>query len=186
MAEVGFGPPLPSMSVLLADFMSLVKYYFDVDGAPVRCLAVAQPLFTPRPYEGLAVRRVAWSTTGGGSTRSWPVYGCHETEHKSACATKAHLAHYGSRGEVTAGGDCGCIIPCAATNSRAGPRMEGHLRAKTIPPARLARPPSATVTGAPIRSASVPATSEPIGVIPRNIIEYSDITRPRSWSGTMA
>ena len=73
MAEVGFGPPLTSMSVLLADFMSLVKYYFDADGARVRCLAVAQPLFTPSPYEGLAVRRVAWSTTGAGSTRSSPV-----------------------------------------------------------------------------------------------------------------
>src|SRR6266436_7780339 len=112
--------------------------------------------------------------------------GCHKTEHKSACATKAQLAHYGSRGEVTAGGGCGGIIPWAATNSRAGPRMEGHLRAKTMPPARLARPPSATVTGAPIRSASVPATREPSGDIPRNIIEYSAITRPRTLSGTMA
>ena len=73
MAEVGFGPPLTSMSVLLADFMSLVKYYFDADGARVRCLAVAQPLFTTSPYEGLAVRRVASSTTGAGSTRSSPV-----------------------------------------------------------------------------------------------------------------
>ena len=49
MAEVGFGPPLTYLSVLLADFMSLVKYYFDADGAPVRCLAVAQPLFTTSP-----------------------------------------------------------------------------------------------------------------------------------------
>ena len=73
MAEVGFGPPLTSMSVLLADFMSLVKYYFDADGARVRCLAVAQPLFTPSPYEGWAVRRVASSTTGAGSTRSPPM-----------------------------------------------------------------------------------------------------------------
>ena len=73
MAEVGFGPPLTSMSVLLADFMSLVKYYFDADGAPVRCLAVAQPLFTPSPYEGLAVPLIASPTTGAGSTRSSPV-----------------------------------------------------------------------------------------------------------------
>jgi hypothetical protein len=29
MAEVGFGPPLTYLSVLLADFMSLVKYYFS-------------------------------------------------------------------------------------------------------------------------------------------------------------
>jgi hypothetical protein len=28
MAEVGFRPPLTYLSVLLADFMSLVKYYF--------------------------------------------------------------------------------------------------------------------------------------------------------------
>ena len=28
MAEVGFGPPLTYLSILLADFMSLVKYYF--------------------------------------------------------------------------------------------------------------------------------------------------------------
>ena len=73
MAEVGFGPPLTSMSVLLADFVSHVKYYFDADGAPVRCLAVAQPLFTPSPYEELAARRAASSTTGAGSTRSSPV-----------------------------------------------------------------------------------------------------------------
>ena len=72
MAEVGFRPPLTYLSVLLADFMSLVKYYFDAYGAPVRCLAVTQPLFTPSPYEGSPVRRVAWSTTGEGSTRSPP------------------------------------------------------------------------------------------------------------------
>ena len=73
MAEVGFGPPLTSMSVSVADYMSLVKYYFYADGARVRCVAVTQPLFTPSPYEGLAVRRVASSATGAGSARSPPV-----------------------------------------------------------------------------------------------------------------
>src|SRR6202171_3865644 len=93
----------------------------------------------------------------------------------SACATSAHMqspaAPYRARGEVTSGGGCGCIIPWAATNSRAGARMDGHLRAKTTPPARLAMPPSATVIGAPICCAIFPAASEPNGDIPRNIIE---------------
>ena len=65
------------------------------------------------------------------------------------------------------GPGAGAIMPCAATSSRAGPRIAGHLRTKTRPPRQLTRPPIATVTGAPIRSAIAPGESEPNGDHPQ-------------------
>ena len=44
----------------------------------------------------------------------------------------------------------------------------------------------ATVSGAPIRSARAPPSNAPNGAMPMNIIEYTAMTRPRRWSGTMA
>ena len=43
----------------------------------------------------------------------------------------------------------------------------------------------ATVSGAPSRSANAPPINAPNGAIPMNIIEYTDMTRPRRWSGAM-
>jgi hypothetical protein len=43
MAEVGFGPPLTYLSVLLADFMSLVKYYFYALSVAHEMSAFARP-----------------------------------------------------------------------------------------------------------------------------------------------
>jgi hypothetical protein len=68
------------------------------------------------------------------------------------------------------GGEGGAIMPCAAMSSRAGPRRAGHLRAKINPQTQLTMPPMATVTGAPMWSASLPATSDPSGAMPRNIM----------------
>ena len=44
-------------------------------------------------------------------------------------------------------------------------------------------PPATTVAGAPIRCAEAPAKNAPNGAMPRNIMENSDMTRPRMWSG---
>jgi len=89
-------------------------------------------------------------------------------------------------GAEGSGGSPEYIIPCAANNSRAELRMAGHLRAKTAPPIRHAVPPMPTVRGAPMRVATAPAINEPKGAMPRNIMAYIDIARPRSRSGTIA
>ena len=49
-----------------------------------------------------------------------------------------------------------------------------------------AAPPAATAVRAPKRPARSPASKAPNGAMPMNIMEYTDITRPRSASGTMA
>src|SRR6202043_867822 len=96
----------------------------------------------------------------------------HTAQHRrrNAGATLHFTRLFQEGGPDSSGWGAGDIMPCAATRSRAGPRMDGHLRANAMPPRQLIRPPIATVTGAPMRSAKAPARSDPIGDMPRNII----------------
>ena len=49
----------------------------------------------------------------------------------------------------------------------------------------ITKPPTATVAGAPKRSASAPAINAPKGAMPRNIMAKSAMTRPRMSSGVV-
>src|SRR6185437_5582269 len=77
-------------------------------------------------------------------------------------------------------------MPCATINRRASTRNFGSRMPKITAPPSAATAPMLTVMGAESLSASAPPNNAPNGAMPMNIIEYTDITRPRSSSGTMA
>src|SRR5471030_1541339 len=63
------------------------------------------------------------------------------------------------------------VICCAMINSRAVDRKRGQRTPKKIPPMTEMIPPIATVHGAPMLCAILPAMSAPNGAMPMNIME---------------
>ena len=72
------------------------------------------------------------------------------------------------------------MISCLASARTFGNCLLNHQAPNTE-----ASPPSATVHCAVMRSDKAPLSRAPSGAIPMNIMEYTDITLPRSRSGTI-
>jgi len=76
-------------------------------------------------------------------------------------------------------------LAAGTARSRRGMRTERSCQATTSRTTLAAAAPKLNANGAPNSSASPPAKRPPIGAVPAKTVTYSDMTRPRSSSGTL-